>query len=108
MADLAIGRNCPNDSTLTACSGSYSDELLVGICAVCRNEVTVANPFWHAANAPVVSDPEEASEAATATDSEETPEEPVPVEIPNMPEPPVYNPPLTIEQASESHDEEPG
>jgi hypothetical protein len=48
MAQQAIGRNCPNDGTLTACAGSYADEFLVGTCAYCKNTVSVENPYYSA------------------------------------------------------------
>lgn len=46
MADQAVGRTCPNDGTLTACSGSYSDENLVGVCAYCSGAVITLNPYY--------------------------------------------------------------
>lgn len=44
MADIAIGRTCSNDGTLTACSGSFSDEDLTASCPVCKQTVSVPNP----------------------------------------------------------------
>lgn len=35
MADLAVGRNCPRCGTLTACSGSFGDPVLTGVCGCC-------------------------------------------------------------------------
>jgi hypothetical protein len=46
MADQAVGRNCPNDGTLTACAGSYTDEFLVGVCAYCNGGVITPNPYY--------------------------------------------------------------
>lgn len=45
MADLAIGKNCPFDGTLTACAGVKSDSVLVGTCACCGRSVKVRNHF---------------------------------------------------------------
>lgn len=46
MADQAVGRNCPNDGTLTACAGSYTDEFLVGTCVVCKKIISTPNPYY--------------------------------------------------------------
>lgn len=46
MADLAIGRTCPHDGTLTACAGSKNDLVLVGVCACCGRTVRQPNHFF--------------------------------------------------------------
>ena len=46
MAELAIGRACPHDGTLTACAGSKTDRVLVGVCACCGRTVQQANHFF--------------------------------------------------------------
>ena len=43
MADRAIGTNCPKCSTLVACAGAHSDEVLQGQCPHCGASVQVAN-----------------------------------------------------------------
>jgi len=90
MADLAIGRNCPSDGTLTACAGSYGDAQLVGVCAVCKQSIYAANPYYVAP--PVVAAPEDVTPV--------TP--PVPDSFDTLPtEPPVADPaPVAEEPAS--------
>lgn len=46
MADLAIGRSCPHDGTLTACTGSKNDRVLVGVCACCGRSVQQLNHYF--------------------------------------------------------------
>lgn len=47
MADIAQARTCPRDGTFTACAGAFSDEVLVGTCAVCKLAVTMPNPYFN-------------------------------------------------------------
>ncbi len=46
MAELAIGRACPHDGTLTACAGSKTDRVLVGVCACCGRTVEQVNHYF--------------------------------------------------------------
>lgn len=57
MADIALARVCPVCSTLTTCSGSFTDPLLLGTCPRCSmagsvSPIEIANPrFVHPAKA---------------------------------------------------------
>lgn len=66
MADQAVGRNCPNDGTLTACSGAFTDENLVGVCAYCSRAVITPNPSYRKP-AQDATDEEPATEAEEAS-----------------------------------------
>jgi hypothetical protein len=69
MADQAVGRNCPNDGTLTACAGAYADENLVGTCAYCNQTVSTPNPYYSKPSQPATDD-QPASDAEWASDQQ--------------------------------------
>ena len=107
MAQKSAGANCPVCGTLTACTGSFEDELLVGQCSLGhtvsvvnhRIERTDAGPAWvKVVGTPVdVPEPGAVARAAAPVPLDELPKDHPGSVLPNPPpEPNTFNAPGAV------------
>lgn len=71
MAQVAQGANCPACNTLTACSGSFSDEYLTAQCGCCKRPVQTPNLQYVGTPTPAAIAEEPVVEVAPAEPEEE-------------------------------------